>query len=53
MEHREQDRKEHDDADYGVQQHAVDAVGQGDMTVVVDVEATQYAGGPVKAGIGP
>ncbi|WP_269084602.1 hypothetical protein [Bifidobacterium breve] len=37
----------------GVQQHAVDAVEQGDMTVVVDVEATHYAGGPVKAGIGP
>lgn len=53
LEHSEQDRKEHDDADYGVQQHAVDAVGQGDMTIVVDVEATQYAGGPVKAGIGP
>lgn len=53
LEHREQDRKEHDDADYGVQQHAVDAVEQGDMTVVVDLEATQYAGGPVKAGIGP
>ena len=37
----------------GVQQHAVDAVEQGDMTAVVDLEATQYAGGPVETGIGP
>ena len=37
----------------GVQQHAVDAVGQGDVVDRMHVEAAQYAGGPVESCVGP
>ena len=36
-----------------MQQHAVDAVGQGDVVDRMHVEAAQYAGGPVESCVGP
>ena len=53
LEHDEQHRKEDEDANHGVQQHAVDAVGQGDVVDRMHVEAAQYAGGPVESCVGP
>ena len=47
------ERKEDEDANHGVQQHAVDAVGQGDVVDRMHVETAQYAGGPVESCVGP